>query len=437
MSSASQGASSGNGSNGHGPGSETETRATVAGLLEARQELVDASDERLATAFAEVAKRVLDPDPDLAADLALLPPASGLSPPMVSWALETTLGPARLPEPWLRLAAQRRGPPGRRVHPRPARLTGVLLAGNVFTACLRGLFLPLLARTPVLAKASSQESIFPRILARTLQEVDGKLGAALAVVGFPGGADAPAEQVMLQEAEVVSVYGGDRTVADLRRRLPPTTRLVTHGHGLGVAYVTREALADGDRALATARALALDVAAYDQRGCLSPNVAFAEAGGAVAPEELSRMVAEVGLAELAGTLPRGPLPVPVAAAQLQWRGVAAMRGALVEGDGYATSFEGGGPLRLAPGYRNLGVHEVSGPEALRAALGPIGSHLKAIGVAAGPDGDDRTLGELARHLPATASPRLGPLGRMQQPALDAVADGAGAFEGLVRWLDLG
>jgi len=425
----------GNGHDGDGPdGGVTGLRARVGEVVAAGAALRGMDDDRLAEAFATVSQRLLDPDPDLAQDLALLPPATGLSPAMVRWALTTTLEPAADPAAWHRLAHQRRAPPGARVLARPARLVGVILAGNVFTASFRGLFGPLLARVPVVAKASSREDLFPRILERTLREVDDGLGAALAVTRFPGGGGAPGEDVLLQETDVLSVYGGDRTIAALRQRMPPTTRLLAHGHGLGAVWIPAECLPTREAAREVARDLALDVAAYDQRGCLSPQAVFVEPHGAVTPEELAGLIAERGLAHLASRLPRGPLPAAVAGAQLQWRGVAAMRGGLVEGDGYATSFEGKGPLRLGPGYRNLGVHQADGVDDVAARLRPVAAHLKVIGL---PKGTTRARrDELLAALPATAAPRISPLGWMQRPPLEAIADGAGAFEGLVRWVGI-
>lgn len=404
----------------------------ISRAVEAREALAAAGPEGVAAALGRACDRIARGDDDLRDDLSLLAPSTGLSGPMVRWALETTLGGAT-EDAWLALArAHLRPPPGRDARPQPARLVAVWLAGNVFTAAVRGMFLPLLAGAPVVAKASSRESIFPRLLARTLAEESPAIGRALAVVGFAGD-DAAAGDALLAAADVVSVYGADGTVAALRGRVPATSRVVPHGHGLGAAYVPAAAL-DGERAAErVARALALDVAAYDQRGCLSPHAVFVEEGGAVPPAELARLLADVGLAELAASLPRGPLPADVGGAQLQWRGVAAVRGALFEGDGYAASFEDRAPLRVSPGWRNVAVLACDGPEDAVARLAPAGSHLKSLGVA----GDAAAGRRLAALLRTPLAPTLAPVGQMQTPPLDVLADGAPPLEGLFRWIDVG
>jgi hypothetical protein len=381
---------------------------------------------RLVGALAGVSAGLLDPTSSLGA-LAreILPPSTGLSPAMIEWALRTS-APSR--EDVERLAAAL-APPSRAIAA-PARLAVVTLAGNVFTAGFRALFGPLLCGAPVVVKASSRDDALPRLLERGLSEVDPDVARACAVVTFPGGRE-DLEEALFADADVVSVYGADHTLADVRARLPGTVRFIPHGHGLGAVFVPREALADEERARAFCTGVALDVAAYDQRGCLSPHAIFVERGGAVPPRELAARIAEHGLARLARELPRGPLPPAAAAAQVQWRGVAAARGDRFEGDGFATSFEGGEPLRVSPGYRNVAVLECEAAQ-LPARLLPLGVHLKALGVA-GPDERRRAI---ARALPPPLAPRVSAVGRMQTPPFDALADGEPPLAGFTRLVDL-
>ena len=144
------------------------------------------------------------------------------------------------------------------------------------------------------------------------------------------------------------------------------------------------------------------------------------------------MLAEHGLRSLATTLPRGALPVEAGAAQVQWRGVAAARGELFEGDGFAASFEGKGTLRLSPGFRNVALLECASIDELCARIAPLGRHLKAIGVAGAREDLDR----IARALPSPLAPRICAAGRMQTPPLDGRADGMPPWHGLVRWADV-
>jgi hypothetical protein len=203
---------------------------------------------------------------------------------------------------------------------------------------------------------------------------------------------------------------------------------VAHGHGLGAAFVAGPTLTSEAQARDAARKLALDVAAYDQRGCLSPHVAWVERGSEVAPERFAELlVAELETLRL--RLPRGSLSRHSASAQLSWRGVSAIRGTLLEGDGYAVAFEEGGTLRVSPGYRNIQVVAIAGIHELTAKLAPLGVHMKCLGVA----GIEPSL--LLPLLPARVAPRLCQVGDMQRPPADALQDGLAPWDGLLRWVD--
>ncbi len=138
------------------------------------------------------------------------------------------------------------------------------------------------------------------------------------------------------------------------------------------------------------------------------------------------------LDRLATELPRGALPTAVGAAQLQWRGVAAVRGELIEGDGWAVAYEGEAALRVSPGWRNVQVLDVADQDAFGSLLAPLGVHLKCVGVA----GDEDTRRRLAASLPAPLAPRVTAAGRMQRPSLLGMADGRLPWEGLFRLTEL-
>jgi hypothetical protein len=409
-------------------GGELETlRALSARAIGARQLLWQAGAERRAAWLGRGLSALAPGGALFDAALALIPPSAGLSREMVHWALESALLPLSGPA----LLALERGAP--LPHPRAARvqagqLCAVVLAGNVFTAAARALALPLLFGLPVLAKASSHDGAFAALLRQALAHEDPALGEALQLAIF--GAQAPAEtRALLERADVVSVYGSDETLQRLRAGLPATVSFVGHGHGLGAAYIDRPALADEAAARDSAEALAFDVAAYDQRGCMSPLVAWVRADAAVTPERFGELVFEA-LGRLARTLPRGRLPLEAAAVQLNFRGVAALRGTLLEGDGFAVCCEGDGALRIAPGYRNLQLLSVPDLAGLSDRLAPLGVHLKCLGVAGVAD-----VPALLAALPARVAPRVCALGRMQTPPLDALQDGAPAWEGLVRYTE--
>ncbi|HEX6243964.1 MAG TPA: acyl-CoA reductase [Polyangiales bacterium] len=377
----------------------------------------------LASALAE-----LSPNGALfAAALAPVARSAGLSEAMVRWALESTLAPysAEALLAWERAIPL---PSPRAVRARPGALCVAVLAGNVFTAAIRAVVLPLLLGMPVLAKCAAQDGAFVEWLARALTRADPELAAAFGYVTFSS-EDQTLARALFDGADTVVAYGSDSTLRAIRAELRGDVDFIGHGHGLGAAFIDRGALQDQASAARAAEALALDVAAYDQRGCMSPLLAWVTTGQPVGPEAFARQLFEA-LGALARELPRGPLPLDVAGAQLAFRGVAALRGTLLEGDGFAVAYEGDGPLRVSPGYRNLLLLDLPNAEALPQRLAPLSVHLRCLGLAG-----VRDVGRLLAALPARAAPRVCTVGRMQQPPLTALHDGLSAWEGLVRYTD--
>jgi hypothetical protein len=347
---------------------------------------------------------------------------TGLSIPMVEWAARTTLDTIT-EEEMLGLAEAARKGTDR--PPNPIAMLSVVLAGNVFTASVRGIVVPLLFGVPVLVKASSTETLFPAMLRDALRSTDSRLGAAMSLVAFPGG-DVEREAALVELAEAVSVYGGDATVEAMTARLE-STPLIAHGHGVSVAYCGHNALEDAHIGH-TISSLSLDICAYDQRGCLSPQLVYVEDTPDLSLMDFAERLAKEGLGPLSRMLPRGPLPVSVGAAQTQWRGIAEVEGSLIRGDTYAVSVREAQPIRWSPAFRNVTVAPVHGLDEALQAMQPIGSSLKCIGA------DLASIPEVEARL--VSSPTLSAttcaIGTMQTPSLDALADGRPIWHGLFR-----
>lgn len=358
-----------------------------------------------------------------------LPKSSGLSPEMIDWALDAALGALSNGE--LVDLVHCGAPRDANVRVATPRRCTLILAGNVFTACLPPIAYSLAMGVPVVCKASSRDDLFPRLFADALCAAEPAVGRALGVTSFPGGSAAH-ELILFEGCDLVIGYGSDATIRALRARVSATTRLIEHGHGVSVAYLGAQATSSWDQAMRVAARLALDTAAYDQRGCLSPHVVWLrDVGGEVGKLEFLELLHEA-LTRLDHELPRGPLPTEVAVAQMQWRAVAAVEGKLLEGKGHAVAASDSGHLVLGPGWRNLLILSCERPADVAADLVPFGMHLKQIGVAC----EQHELAELVEWLPPPLCPRLCPVGRMQTPPLDTYTEGVPPFDGFVRWVQV-
>lgn len=306
---------------------------------------------------------------------------------------------------------------------RPPGVTAVWLAGSIPTASFAALGLPLLAGSAVYAKPAAADPLSPSLFAESLRAIDAGVGRALQL-----GDDV----AVLGAADAVVVHGRDETVAELRERVPVGRPFLGYGHKLSAGAVGSEAPLD----CAAAR-LALELALYDGRGCLSPAQVLVEDE----PPGRARALADALAAELerlARELPRGPLSDAERAWLHDVRGACAARedAELVLSPGSTEwtvavgRFEGGAPfhgqLRCVPLIPVRGLDEI----AIRlAALAP---HLSCVGHI----GFGRRDRDLAQRVLEAGGSRLCPLGRMQLPPLGWHHDGGEPLRPLLGLLDV-
>lgn len=338
--------------------------------------------------------------------------STGLSLPMIEWGLRTSL-----PTDQNALAqALSQGP-----HVSDRRVA-VILSGNLFTACIRALGWPLLLGASVTAKAASHDDVLPRALHQALKQVSPEVASRLNVKTFDRH-DQASLRALVNDCDVVSAYGSDATLDAIHTALRPGVPLIRHGHGVGVLYVAANALESEVRARHWAERAALDIAAYDQRGCLSPHVVFVQEGGGLTTQQFADALV-TALTHIEGTLPRGTLSEHDLIAQSQWRGLMASCADLVDATSFAVAQLDSFPTApipsfTGPGYRNVCIARSSDVPALMQQLAALGEHLKCIGVAG--DADEQIA--INHALPTTLRPVVCAAGKMQTPAFDSPADG--------------
>lgn len=246
-----------------------------------------------------------------------------------------------------------------------------VLAGNLPGLALQAVLPALLVGRPLLIKSSREEPLFAAALLAALAAAEPALGEAFAAVTFAGD-DAELVGAALANAARVVAYGGAEALGALAGRLGG--RLLAHGPKASVALVGHEVDPVG-----VGRALARDVALYDQRGCLSVHAIYTDGDA----RELGAALAW-GLALEHGRLPPGPLEPGAAAAVQQLRGAADLAGRLVPRLELAQGTVVIDPeLRFAPspGLRTVRVHPVEGLGAALDALAPWRGKLQGAALA--------------------------------------------------------
>lgn len=266
-----------------------------------------------------------------------------------------------------------------------------LLSANVFVAPLRAICLARAASARVLVRASRRDPALAEALAELLPD-------AFELV----------PELRPQAGDHFWAYGSDDTLASVRAGLPPGVTFHGHGSGLGVVVVDYRGGATAVAELA--RAVALDTALFDQRGCLSPRLVCVLGDEHAARTLASALARE--LQRLEHELPPGrPLPEQQAE-QRRFADAASYAFEVTPAGSGVVSLALDARIVLPPAARNLHVALTSDPVA---TLSGLSRHLTCIATR----GDDSLAASLRGAFPGARSCEPG---QMQSPPLDGPVD---------------
>lgn len=312
-----------------------------------------------------------------------------------------------------------------------------ITAGTLPASALHSIVLGLVCRSAQFVKCASGASLMPRLFAHSIYQAEPKLGACLEIAEWKGGRT-DLEQELFAEADCVTVAGSNETVASIRNRLPRKGRLVAYGHRVSIAYVSSGAL----KAASLRRTLdetVADVMAWDQVGCLSPQVIYVQSGGIASPEQFGEMLAE-GLELVEATHPRGSLPTEEAAAITSRRSLYAVRAAYSPetrmwaskgSTAWTVVYEADPQFQSSCGHRFIYVKGVRDLESALRHAEAVRESISTIGLAAPAE----QLEELASLAAKWGATRVCRLGQMQNPPLMWRHDGRPALGDLAVWTD--
>ncbi len=310
-------------------------------------------------------------------------------------------------------------------------ITGGVLPTPVFTAILHGL----LVRSAQFVKCASGTSLLPRLFAHSVRDLEPKIASCLELVDWKGGQH-PGEEILFSEAQCVVASGRDETLDQIRRALPGRVRFVPHGHRVSAGYITREALQLHEESR-TVAAAAVDVAAWNQLGCLSPHVLYVETGGLLPPEDFAARLAEE-LGRLEGRLPRGPVDAETSASIHQRREFYRVRAAAddrtqcwfsPDSTAWSVVYEADGRFQVSCLNRFIYVKAVDTPADCLHQAEEVRGQWSTVGLAAVGD----RVAEVAQEFANWGVTRICPLGRMQDPPLTWRHDGRPVLGDLVTW----
>jgi acyl-CoA reductase LuxC len=252
----------------------------VDAILAARMRLRGRPVRSIAEALAAAASRWRD-DPGVRTELAR---TTDLSPAMLD-AVLPLVAEAIDAGALVELHAREGQPDG------PALIAHVL-ASNVPALAVPAITLSCLTGGAVVVKSGRADRVSAPAFARAVAEVDPDLGATILATYWPHEAT-DTERAVLAAADVVTITGTNEAIAAVSRRT--NARIVAHGARTSVALMRDQ---PGDTEIA---ALAMDVARYEQRGCLSPTTVLVDGD---VQEFAERLLAALDAAAVALPMPR-------------------------------------------------------------------------------------------------------------------------------------
>lgn len=308
---------------------------------------------------------------------------------------------------------------------RPLGVLLHVLAGNGFLGGVSSLLEGLLTGNVSVLKTSSDRTTFLFELLESLCELDtdGVVTGSIATVAYPSSSTEVIDELK-QRVDGIVVWGGEAAVKAYRDGVPARTRVVVFGPKLSLGLVTAQGLAEKGVA-ATARALADELAIWDQTACTAPQICYVE--GETNARALGQELA-AALATAQTRLPCGEIERDAAVEIRKARGLAILDEA--KGTGFLHEAAHGldwtvfATRRLTPEpsplHRTLRLAIYDDLTPVLAELAAMRGYLQTVGLTAGRVEAARVADQLAE----AGALRMLDLGRMSWGLVDDPHDGA-------------
>jgi hypothetical protein len=167
---------------------------------------------------------------------------------------------------------------------------GHICAGNIIGLPAFEIVMDKLVDAATWVKVPTEEPVFGALYAKSIQEVDPALAETITILPF-GSENTAVQEFLFSHSDLVRATGGEQARKSLtevaeKHQVP----LAGHWHKFSFITIAKEYL--NTQAREIAELASLDVSAWDQQGCFSPQEIFVETGGEVPPQEFAQMLGE-------------------------------------------------------------------------------------------------------------------------------------------------
>lgn len=167
---------------------------------------------------------------------------------------------------------------------------GHICAGNILGIAAFEMILDKLIDAASWIKVPTEEPVFGALYAKSIEEIDPRLAYSIAVLPF-GSGDKRVREFLFSKSNIVRATGGEQARISLTD-LAEKHNIPISGHWHKFSFITLSREYMDKRASQVAELVSLDVTAWDQQGCFSPQEIFVETGGEVDPIKFAELLAE-------------------------------------------------------------------------------------------------------------------------------------------------
>jgi hypothetical protein len=184
-------------------------------------------------------------------------------------------------------------------------IIGHICAGNILGIAAFEMILDKLIDAATWIKVPSEEPVFGALYAKSIAEVDPNLAYTIAVLPFES-SNKKINDYLFSRSNIIRATGGEIARQKIEKlsykyNLP----IAGHWHKFSFITIARDYL--NDRASDIAELVSLDVCAWDQQGCFSPQEIYVEEGGEVSPLEFAELLS-IEMEKTTKALPKGSRP---------------------------------------------------------------------------------------------------------------------------------
>jgi hypothetical protein len=169
-------------------------------------------------------------------------------------------------------------------------IIGHICAGNILGIAAIEMVIDKLVDAATWVKVPTEEPVFGALYAKSIEDIDPQLASTIAVLPYES-RDSKVQDFLFSKSDIVRATGGEQARKNLtelaeKHKIP----IAGHWHKFSFITIARDYL--DVRASNIAELVSLDVTAWDQQGCFSPQEIFIETGGDVSPKEFAELLAK-------------------------------------------------------------------------------------------------------------------------------------------------